>query len=484
MGMHGNSVSILSIPGERFTPFSLAKKLGARAVLESASFKKGKERYSILLLDEAFRIIQEADQVVIEVDGRRSPWVWAEQDVRIPSSKPRDILDALSEVAQQNSAAVPHLPVPGAGIGFLGYEFVRRCDTVQLTLGEDALGIPEAEFIVGHLYIIVDHYTDMLHLVGLNYAQHCIDLEKALAQVRVRLDDLDFTYLAPPDAAVPLEIASDEDADKTIFCKGVENLQRHIVAGDIIQAVLSRRLICRSGLDALEGYRRLRSTSPSPYMFYLNFGSYALVGASPESLVRLRDGVASIRPIAGTRRRGATPEEDAILETELLKDPKEQAEHLMLVDLARNDLGRVCLPGSVTVTRNMEVERFSHVMHIVSEVEGTPNPTIFPAQVLRSAFPAGTVSGAPKLRAIELVSQEERYRRSFYAGAVGYFDVHGGFDTCITIRSALVKDGSWYLQAGAGIVHASKPEREWEETNEKLAALRTALSTAPQGGAR
>ncbi len=484
MGMNGNSVSILSIPGERFTPFSLAKKLGALAVLESASFKKGKERYSILLLDEAFRIIQEADQVVIEVDGRRSPWVWAEQDVRTPSSKPRDILDALSEVAQQNSAAVPHLPVPGAGIGFLGYEFVRRCDTVQLTLGEDSLGIPEAEFIVGHLYIIFDHYTDMLHLVGLNYAQHRIDLEKALAQVRARLDDLDFTYLAPPDAAVSLEIMSDEEADKTIFCRGVENLQRHIVAGDIIQAVLSRRLICRSDLNALEGYRRLRSTSPSPYMFYLNFGPYALVGASPESLVRLRDGVASIRPIAGTRRRGATPDEDAILETELLKDPKERAEHLMLVDLARNDLGRVCLPGSVIVTRNMEVERFSHVMHIVSEVEGTPNPTISPAQVLRSAFPAGTVSGAPKLRAIELVSQEERYRRSFYAGAVGYFDVHGGFDTCITIRSALVKDGSWHLQAGAGIVHASKPEREWEETNEKLAALRAALGTAPQGGTR
>jgi anthranilate synthase component 1 len=484
MGMNGNSVSILSIPGERFTPFSLAKKLGARAVLESASFKKGKERYSILLLDEAFRIIQEADQVAIEIDGKRSPWVWAEQDVRIPSSKPRDILDALSEVAQQNSAAVPHLPVPGAGIGFLGYEFVRRCDTVQLTLGEDALGIPEAEFIVGHLYIIVDHYTDMLHLVGLNYAQHRIDLKKALAQVRARLDDLDFTYLAPPDTAVSLEIASDEEADTTIFCRGVENLQRHIVAGDIIQAVLSRRLICRSDLNALEGYRRLRSTSPSPYMFYLNFGSYALVGASPESLVRLRDGVASIRPIAGTRRRGATPNEDAILETELLKDPKERAEHLMLVDLARNDLGRVCLPGSVTVTRNMEVERFSHVMHIVSEVEGTPDPAISPAQVLRSAFPAGTVSGAPKLRAIELVSQEERYRRSFYAGAVGYFDVHGGFDTCITIRSALVKDGSWYLQAGAGIVHASKPEREWEETNEKLAALRAALGMAPRGGTR
>lgn len=485
MKSSGDRCLILSIPGERFTPFTLAKKLGARAILESASFKKGRERYSILLLDEAFRVIQEENDVILEMDGKRQRWSWPGPAHEAPSGKGWDILDALATIAGQNSAAVPHLPVPGAGIGFLGYEFVRRCDTVTLSPGEDPLGIPEAEFIVGHLYLIVDHYTDMLHLVGLNYEQHQIDLERAIHQVRQRLDDLDFTYLAPPAAAVPLEILSDEGADKIIFCKGVEELQRHIIAGDIIQGVLSRRLVCRSELDALEGYRRLRSTSPSPYMFYINFGSYALIGASPESLVRLRDGIASIRPIAGTRRRGRTADEDRALEAELLSDPKERAEHLMLVDLARNDLGRVCLAGSVQVTRNMEIEHFSHVMHIVSEVEGKPNPAIPYTQVLRAAFPAGTVSGAPKLRAIELVSQQERYRRSFYAGAVGYLDVHGGFDTCITIRSALVKDGYWYLQSGAGIVHASRPEREWEETNEKLAALRQALQgtiTSPVKG--
>jgi anthranilate synthase component 1 len=257
---------------------------------------------------------------------------------------------------------------------------------------------------------------------------------------------------------------------------GVEKIRERIIAGDIVQAVLSRRLVVESSLDALEGYRRIRSASPSPYLFYIDFGTYALVGASPESLVRLRNGVASIRPIAGTRRRGSTPDKDIELEKELLADPKERAEHLMLVDLARNDLGRACTPGSVRMTRNFEPERFSHVIHIVSEVEGIPAKDHTNLDVLRSAFPAGTVSGAPKIKAMEIISDLEPMDRSFYAGAVGYLDAAGGFDTCITIRSALVKDGRWYLQSGAGIVYGSKPEREWEETNEKLAALRAALS--------
>ncbi|HSV55690.1 MAG TPA: chorismate-binding protein, partial [Magnetospirillaceae bacterium] len=242
----------------------------------------------------------------------------------------------------------------------------------------------------------------------------------------------------------------------------------------------SRRLTAESALEPLEGYRRLRSTSPSPYLFYIDYGSYALLGASPESLVRLRDGTASIRPIAGTRRRGRTPEEDAALEAELLADPKERAEHLMLVDLARNDLGRVAVAGTVRLTRYMEPERFSHVIHLVSEVEASPCPSRTAADVLRAAFPAGTVSGAPKLKAIDVVSELEPLARSFYAGAVGYLNLWGGLDTCIAIRCALVKDGLWHLQAGAGIVYGSRPEREWEETNEKLDALRSALS----GGTR
>ena len=458
---------VVSLPGERFTPFTAAKKLGAVAILESASFKKGRERYSIIQLDEAFRILQRADGVYRELNGKESPW---------PDASAKDILDVLARIALQNSHTAPELPVPGAGIGYVGYDFVRRCDTVRLASKIDPIAVPEAEFIVGHIYLIIDHYTDMMHLVGLNYDEHQIDLEKRIGEIKRRLDDLDFTYLEQAVEPSPFEVLSDESLEEHAFTEGVRAIHERIVAGDLLQAVLSRRLTGRSGLSALEGYRRLRSTSPSPYLFYIDYGTYQLLGASPESLVRLRNGVASIRPIAGTRRRGRTAEEDRQLEQELLADPKERAEHLMLVDLARNDLGRVCKAGSVMVNRNMEIEHFSHVMHIVSEVEGTLEDGVGAPQVLRAAFPAGTVSGAPKLKAIEIVSGLERLDRSFYAGAAGYFDAHGGFDTCITIRSALVKDGLWHLQAGAGIVYASIPEREWEETNEKLAALRSTLS--------
>ena len=474
-GKRGDEV-LMTLPGERFTPFTLAKKLGARAILESASFKQGRERYSLILVDEAFRVRQEKSRVVIVLDGKERVM----ESRNPPKDRPFDILDALAAIAAQNAGAAPELPIPAAGMGFLGYDFVRRCDTVVLEEKPDSIGVSEAEFIVGHLYLVFDHYTDTIHLVGLNYEEHAIDLKVRIADVRKRLGDLDFSYLAAPAESVPFRIVSDEEADKTAFMLGVEAIRERIIAGDLLQAVLSRRLVAESTLEPLEGYRRLRSTSPSPYLFYIDFGSYTLIGASPESLVRLRERSAYIRPIAGTRRRGKTPDEDRALEKELIADPKERAEHLMLVDLARNDLGRVCAPGSVKVTKNMEAEQFSHVIHLVSEVEGIPDLELSPYDVLRAAFPAGTVSGAPKLKAIQIVSELERQDRSFYAGAVGYLDARGGFDTCITIRSALVKDGKWYLQAGAGIVYDSRPEREWEETNEKLAALRGALS----GGAR
>jgi len=374
----------------------------------------------------------------------------------------------------------PGIPVPASGIGFFGYDFARRCDKVTIARKEDKIGVSESEFLVGHISIVFDHYTDTIHLVALNYNEHAVDLNRRIAQIKKRLADLDFTYLAPPEEAVPFRILSDESRDKAEYMAGVEKIRERIIAGDLLQAVLSRRLVAESALEPLEGYRRLRQASPSPYLFYVDFGSYTILGASPESLIRLREGVASIRPIAGTRRRGKDADEDAALEREMLADPKERSEHLMLVDLARNDLGRACAQGTVRMTRTMEAERFSHVMHIVSEVEGKPAPDRSPYDLLRAAFPAGTVSGAPKIRAMQIVSELEPCDRSFYAGAVGYLDSHGGFDACIAIRSALVKDGKWNLQAGAGIVHGSKPEREWEETNEKLAALRAALT----GGSR
>lgn len=453
----------ISIPGERYTPFALAKKLGALAILESASFTHGRDRYSLILAKEAFRIRQDAEGVFYTIDGKDYPFLGG------------DILDAQLEIAGQNALPPDGIPLPGAGIGYLGYEFSRHCDTIHLKDNPDTIGIPESQFIVGHVYLVFDHFTDTIHIFGLNYEQHEIDLPAAVSEIRSRLADLDFSYLAPPAEPESAIIVSDEEQNHGNFIAGVKAIKEHIVAGNLLQAVMSRRLVLESPEPALEAYRRLRSKSPSPYLFFIDFTSHQLIGASPESLVRVRDSVSSIRPIAGTRRRGKNPAEDIVLEKELLEDPKERAEHLMLVDLARNDLGRVSIPGSVRVARNMEVELFSHVMHIVSDVVGQVDSASRGIDVLRSAFPAGTVSGAPKIRAIEILSSLEREKRSFYAGAVGYVEPDGDLDFCIAIRCALKKDGKWFLQAGAGIVHASDPEREWEETNEKLSAMRSVL---------
>lgn len=448
----------LTLEGERYTPFSLAKKLGAKAILESASFSEGANRYSILMLEEAFRVIEDAEGVSLVVEGERKP---------CPA---KDILDALESISSENEKPAK-IPLPASGIGFLSYEFCARCDTIHLSRQENSLKIPESEFVVGHVYIVFDHFTETLHVFGLNYNEHEIDLEKAIHSIRKKLSNLDFSYLEDPEDDYPYKVLTDLKKSHDEYVHYVEELKKRIVAGDIIQAVPSRRLQLESEIPALDVYRRLRTLNPSPYLFYIDFGSYQLVGSSPESLVRSRNGKSSIRPIAGTCRRGKNDAEDEFLKEKLLSDPKERAEHLMLVDLARNDLGRVSEPGTVKVTRNMECELFSHVIHLVSEVEGKTKLGLKPIQVLRSAFPAGTVSGAPKISAIEIVSSLEREKRNFYAGAVGYLDADGDLDFCIAIRCALRQGNVWTLQAGSGIVYASDPEREWEETGEKLGAM-------------
>ncbi|HBD68421.1 MAG TPA: anthranilate synthase component I [Treponema sp.] len=463
----------LSLPSDRYTPFSLARKIGAKAILESARFNRGKERFSILLAEEAFHIVQDDEGIAFIIDGRRVPYI---------SEKARDktdILDALLSVAKQNELPVKKggvtIPVPASGVGYLSYEFCARCDTITLAPQSDELHIPESEFIVGHVYIVFDHFTETLHIFALNYTQHQIDLQKAVDTLVARLSDLDFSYLAPPEAPKPCRVLTDLAQSEADYKHKVSELKKHIIAGNIFQAVPSRRLQLESETSALEVYRRLRSVNPSPYLLYLDFGDRQLVGSSPESLVRVREGIASIRPIAGTRRRGKDSNEDAALEKDLRSDPKEKSEHLMLVDLARNDLGRVCKPGSVQVTRYMDCEYFSHVMHLVSDVEGKVSDGVEQIQVLRSAFPAGTVSGSPKISAIEILSKLEKTKRRFYAGAIGYLQSSGDLDFCIGIRCALKQNTTWTLQAGGGIVYDSNPDREWEETNEKLGALRSVL---------
>ncbi|MBN2509906.1 MAG: anthranilate synthase component I [Spirochaetales bacterium] len=455
---------VRTLAGERFTPYTLAVKLGAKVLLESSSFHKGKERYSLLLVREAFRIIQEGDSLYMEKKGKRK---------RIHSGA-RDILGVIRYFADQHKAPAGDMPFPAGGVGFLSYEFSRYCDRIRFTERKDPLGLPDAMFLLGHVFVVFDHYTDLIHLVGVNYKEAGIDLEKALDEVEGHLNDLNFNYLSRNVKEYTAEIMDDEEI-KAGFLDGVDQVRDRIIKGDLLQGVLSRRMTVKTDMPAMEAYKNLRSFNPSPYMFYLELGTSTLFGASPEMHVRVKHATATIHPIAGTRRRGGDRAEDLALEKELLADEKERAEHLMLIDLARNDLGRVAVPGSVHVPVHMNVERYSHVMHIVSKVEGTMRSDTSGVDAVRATFPAGTVSGAPKIKAIEIIDALEPHRRGFYAGLVGYMEPGGDLDTCITIRSALKQGDYMYLQAGAGIVYDSQPEREYEETKEKLMALARAI---------
>jgi anthranilate synthase component 1 len=461
------------INGERFTPLSLAKKLGATALLESASFQRGRERFSFLLLKEAFRVYQQGDDLLMLRDGTTLAL----------KGKHTDILDVLTYFGRQHEGRLESFPLPAGGLGFLSYEYCQRFDTIRLRDRPDPLGLPDAIFLFGNLFLVFDHYTDTITLVGLNYREKEIDLEKALDDAERRINDLDFNFMAPARTDWTVERVPRED-DKETYLRGVKEVKEQIVKGNLLQGVLSRRLQVRTDMPAIEAYRALRSGNPSPYMFYLDFGDYQLFGASPEVHVKVRDGTAVIRPLAGTRRRGTTAAEDAALEKDLLADPKERAEHLMLVDLARNDLGRVSQPGSVEVTELMEVERYSHVMHIVSNVEGRLAEGKTGLDALRATFPAGTVSGAPKIRAIEVIDSLEPVRRGFYAGVVAHVESDGSLDSCISIRCALKQGDLVTLQAGAGIVADSVPEKEFEETESKLGALTKALGFEAPNGAR
>jgi anthranilate synthase component I len=461
---------IKQLPAERFTPYGLAKKLQAKALLESASFHKGRERYSILLVKEAFRLVEEENEVVFICDETR-------KRVR---HRGADLLDTLLYFAGQHQQLEKEFPVPAGGVGYLAYEFAHRCDSIFFSPKTDPLDLPDGCFLFGHIFIIFDHYTDMLTIVGLNYREHAIDLEAAAAAVEEKINDLNFNYLVQPEKEYAASVPAGAGAqDRKRFTAAVEKVREEIAAGNLLQGVLSRRLTVETDLPALEAYKRLRSANPSPYLFYIDFGAYQLFGSSPEMHVKVKEGKVVIRPIAGTRRRGAGREEDRLLEKELLGDEKERAEHLMLVDLARNDIGRICLPGTVTVTEFMEVEYYSHVMHIVSQAEGKLAFGKTTADVIRATFPAGTVSGAPKIRAIETIDRLEPVPRRFYAGLVGYIGPDGSMDSCITIRSALKlssrHNGTIILQAGAGIVYDSDPDREFEETNEKLRGLARAI---------
>jgi anthranilate synthase component 1 len=456
---------VKKIPGERFTPFSLAGKLEALAILESSSISKGRERYSLLLIKEAFRIEQRERDCFLITPGKNRKKI---------RNGGRDILDAVKIFAGFHGETEYDFPFPAGGIGFLSFEFARFCDDINFVTRTDALELPDASFIFGNEFLIFDHYTDEIYILVLNYPGHSIDLEATMDRIENRILDLNFNYMAEPPKNVQAVVISNNLVEQ-MYKKNVEHVRQEIIKGNLLQAVPSRRLEIRTEIKAMDAYRNLRSANPSPYLFYLDFGDYQIFGASPEVHVKVNKGKVIIRPLAGTRRRGKNEAEDQALAKELLEDEKERAEHLMLIDLARNDLGRVCKPGSIRVSEYMLIEKYSRVMHIVSQVEGELLEDKDSTDAVRASFPAGTVSGAPKIRAIETISKLENFNRGFYAGLVGYMDATGDMDTCITIRSGLKRNDILYLQAGGGVVYDSNPERELEETNEKLRATASAV---------
>ena len=377
---------------------------------------------------------------------------------------------SLEKMASYHQGIDEEFPVPAGGLGFLSFEFAAYCDDIPFADREDSLGLPLGEFLFGHVMLIFDHYTDEITLIGLNYPDFETDLVKAVEEVERKIFDFNFNYLTEQSRNSKGTLLPDPENEK-FYMEMVGDLKEEIIKGNLLQAVPSRRLTVHTDQSAMDAYRNLRSSNPSPYQFYLDFNKYQLLGASPEVHVKVEHGQAIIRPIAGTRRRGRNEKEDRALEKELLSDEKEKAEHIMLVDLARNDLGRVCKAGTIKISEMMCIERYSKVMHIVSEVVGDLKEGISARDVIRATFPAGTVSGAPKIQAIKTISRMEKINRGFYAGLVGYMGADGSLDSCITIRSALKKDEFLYLQAGGGIVYDSDPARELEETKEKMRAI-------------
>ncbi|MFN7086725.1 MAG: anthranilate synthase component I [Burkholderiales bacterium] len=369
----------------------------------------------------------------------------------------------------------------GGLVGYFGYDTVRYIEKrLAGTRKPDPLGVPDILLLVSEEIAIVDNLSGKLFLVV--YAEPGRPDAYRMARRRLGelLEKLREPVVIPADAAAPSEPAVSGFGEQA-YHAAVERAKRYIYDGDIMQVVPSQRMSKRFHATPLALYRALRALNPSPYMYYFDFGDFHVVGASPEILVRLEGDTVTVRPIAGTRRRGATPEEDAALAEELLADAKERAEHIMLVDLGRNDVGRVAQTGTVRVTEQMVIERYSHVMHIVSNVEAKLRPGLGAIDVLRATFPAGTVSGAPKVRAMEIIDELEPVKRGVYAGAVGYLGFHGNMDVAIALRTAVIHDGMLHVQAGGGIVADSQPDAEWQETQNKAKALLRAAEMAEGG---
>ena len=450
--------------GDAETPIGVYRKLGGIFLLESAEHGRVWSRYSFVGV-RSFATLTEAS-------GRA---VWRGATL---SGNPDPLLALREGVAALRAPRLPGMPpLTGGAVGYLSYDVVRRLERLPSTARDD-LHLPELTFVFASDLAVLDHADASVLLVA-NARTGTDSYDDALA----RLDAMAADLAKPSDptvATVDLDVSFDA---RTVAPRGgyqaaVEKVKEEILAGEAFQVVLAQRFEMETTATPLDVYRVLRVLNPSPYMYLLRLGDVDVVGSSPEALVKVEDGRALVHPIAGTRPRGATPEEDAALAAELLADPKERAEHVMLVDLGRNDLGRVCVPGSVEVVDVLSVERYSHVMHLVSTIVGEVAPDRDAFDVLTSCFPAGTLSGAPKPRAMEIVESLEPVRRGLYGGAVGYLDFAGDLDTAIAIRTVLMRGGTAYVGAGAGIVADSDPAKEDAECRNKAAAVLTAIRAA------
>jgi anthranilate synthase component 1 len=467
------------LPADLETPVSVFLKLGGTPpcfLLESVERGEQLGRYSFLGTNPSLVVRAGEEGVVIWRDGEVS---------RMPLdlSQVSDPLGVVQNLLKQYPVAkTPGLPrFFGGAVGYLSYDMVRFFEKLP-DCPCDELHLPDTIFLFTDSLVIFDHVQHKMKIVSIVPTASPTAYQEAVDKIEAVIGALGNPVQLEPRNTLSLprsRVASlESNFTAAQFARMVEIAKEYILAGDAFQIVLSQRLRRCTTAAPFDIYRALRMLNPSPYMFYLDFGDFQLIGSSPEMLVRLEEGRAITRPIAGTRPRGRNEEEDAAIISSLLADPKERAEHVMLVDLGRNDLGRVCRYGTVRVPLYMSTEKYSHVIHIVSSVEGELREDYDAFSLLRACFPAGTVSGAPKIRAMEIINELEKLRRGPYAGAVGYFGFGGNMDTCITIRTVVMKGDTVYLQGGAGIVADSQPLREYEESLKKIEVLENAVRLA------
>ncbi len=482
LASQGNHVPVVrEIMADLDTPLSLFRKIddGRTAfLLESVEGGEKWARYSFLGVGA---------RAIFRARGSRVEWTEDGRTERIETSG--DPLEVLRDRLRAYDAVQPaDFALPrfiGGAVGMVGYDWVRFVESIPDS-NPDRIGLPDAFFVLPEYVIVYDNVRHSALIVVHAHLEPGADPKRAHAEADARLEEMVVRLRAPLEAEprrpvvhAPMEV--ERSMSESAFHDIVKRAKEYIEAGDIFQVVLAQQFRLPLQVEPFSIYRHLRAINPSPYMFFIRMEDAVLVGSSPEILVRLEAERVDVRPIAGTRWRGETPEEDKQLERDLLDDPKERAEHLMLVDLGRNDVGRVATVGSVEVDEYALVERYSHVMHIVSNVHGRLRPGLDWLDVLRATFPAGTLSGAPKIRAMEIIDELETVRRSFFGGCAGYLDFSGNMDMAITIRTMVVKDGRITLEAGAGVVADSDPDYEFQETINKARAVLTAIDLAREG---